>query len=665
MNNLPQSGRTLVRRDSESSSESGTESFSADVKNKGIKSSSKNQDKDDKSSGKEKGDKQPAPGMSSRPRAGTWSAVMPWSSAGNITSSAQMSADHTTQQLPSQALALGRIAVSTDHTSTIANVSTNPVLSPRKGQIGSQRGKNTESTVAETQQGLRSSAEASTDTATTTTTSMTLTTTTTSTTGVYKASWGAGGKTITRDDRTFATQLSGAILSSVSAGLQSDSLLKPQTLGKLLVAVESKGGNEKLTHDKIDRVLRGGLVIHDFQPLSGGKAMSVNVIESFCEPFMREHLSSNVFEQARTKFLHDFDKKAEKFERISAGIPPKKWTSSDELQALMKDVIQPVIELICGKENSLETSQLPEHLKKLLLSIDKQVINWFEYSGTGKPSDLFNLRKNALVNFLATRSISAVWLNLTIEKESYDRKKLVNLFHFLTSHINKKIDSFVFDLLYKQPDQPKEAKGFVRNKISPIQLKSKPTMQKLGLGSTLSSVGGQVLSPRSTGLSAQRRMAELGRSATVKEKREVQEKEMKALVKRAQTIDRIAKESGLMDLDYRCYQDLKKNVVHMSERGYDHFQKNPIESCIKYVSRFYEKTENRLKTDSETPDKIIKALQVLAFKAIGNPFEEAAQEEMTVASQANRTSSTNSTGISTTAGDADNDSEASDSGEQS
>ncbi len=673
MNNLSQSSRTLlVRRDSESSSESGSESFGDDVKNKGSNSPSENQNTGDKSSGKEKGGKQPAPGMTSRPRAGTWSAMMPSSSAGNSTSRGQTSVNHNTQKWPAQALGLGRTDVSTDHTSTNANLSTNPVLSPRKGQIGSQRSKNTESTGAETQQSLRFSNEASTDTVTTTTTSMTLTTTTTtttSTTGVHQPSSGSGGKTITKDDRTFATQLSEAVLSSVSAGLQSNSLLKPQTLGKLLVAVESKGGHEKLTHDKIDRVLRGGLVIHDFHPLSGGKAISVNVIESFCEPFMRKHLRSPALEQARTKFLHDFDKKAEKFERLSAGIPPKKWTSSSELQALMADVIQPVMELICGKDNSLETSQLPEHLKKLLLSIDKQVINWFEQSGTGKPRDLFNLRKNALINFLATRSISAVWLNLAKEKESYDRKKLVNLFQFLTSHINKKIDSFVFDLLHQQPDQPMEAKGFVRSKISPIQLKSKPTMPKLDLGSTLSSVGGQVLSPRSTGLSAQRRLAELGRSATVKEKREAQKKEMKALVMRAQTIDRIARESGLVDLDYRCYQDLKKSVVNMSERGYDHFQKNPLESCIKYVSKFYEKTENRLKTNSATPDKIIKALQVLAFKAIGNPFEEAAQEELTVASPANKTSSTNSTGNSTSAddadNDADNDSEASDRGERS
>lgn len=427
-----------------------------------------------------------------------------------------------------------------------------------------------------------------------------------------------------KDNRVFASDLSPKVLASLWAALQAEAGLAPEKLGQLLVAVESKGGANKLEGDAIRRILRGALQVRDFSSPSG-ESRDVNVIKQICEPFMFRHLASPALEKARRKFVGEFDKVAGKFALLAKEIPQKEWTHSDRMTKLTGSAMEPVVDLICGKENSLDSSALPDPVKKLLMAIDKHVIVWFGKNGTGKPADLLEARKSALIGFLSTRSLGYVWLTKSREEKAIDERHLTLLMAYMNAYVSKRIDGFVMDLILMQPDQPVEARKYIEVLTRKSGLKSKPVVPKLALGK---GADAKMLSPRLTGISATPR-ADAGSSTSVKaEEKRAKERLMKLKLERARLVDRLADASGLKDIDYPCYQHVKDVVVNMSRRGFDHFKQNPTASFIKHADRFYAKLENHQKVKDGLPDKVRNAFRALAIRMVGNPFEDDGAEAL-------------------------------------
>lgn len=427
-----------------------------------------------------------------------------------------------------------------------------------------------------------------------------------------------------KDNRVFASDLSPKLHASLWAALQAEAGLSPEKLGELLVAVESKGGANKLEGDAIRRILRGALQVRDFS-LPSGDSRDINVIKQICEPFMFRHLASPALEKARKKFISEFDKVAGKFALLAQEVPQKEWTRSDRMTKLTGSAMGPVVDLICGKENSLDSSALPDPVKKLLMAIDKYVIDWFGKNGTGKPADLLEARKSALIGFLSTRSLGYVWLTKSREEKAIDERHLTLLMAYMNAYVSKGIDGFVMDLILRQPDQPVEARKYIEVLTKKSGLKSKPTVPKLALGK---GADAKMLSPRLTGISATSR-ADAGSTTPVKaeEKRE-KERMMKMKLERARLVDRLADASGLKDIDYPCYQYVKDVVVNMSRRGFDHFQQDPAKSFVRHADKFYARLENHQKVRDGLPDKVRNAFQALALRMVGNPFEDDGAEAL-------------------------------------
>lgn len=421
-----------------------------------------------------------------------------------------------------------------------------------------------------------------------------------------------------RDNRVFASDLSPKVLASLWAALQAEAGLSPDKLGQLLVAVESKGGANTLEGDAIRRILRGALQVRDFSSPSG-ESRDVNVIKQICEPFMFHHLASPALEKARKKFVSEFDKVAGKFALLAKEIPQKEWTRSDRMTKLTGSAMGPVVDLICGKENSLDSSALPDPVKKLLMAIDRHVIDWFGKSGTGKPADLLEARKSALIGFLSTRSLGYVWLTKSLEEQAIDEQHLTQLMAYMNAYVSKRIDGFVMDLILRQPDQPVEARKYIEVLTRKSVLKSKPAVPKLALGK---GADAKMLSPRLTGISTTPR-ADAGSStpARAEEKRE-KERMMKLKLERARLVDRLADASGLKDIDYPCYQYVKDIVVNMSRRGFDHFKQDPAKSFVRHADKFYARLENHQEVKDGLPDKVRNAFQALAIRMVGNPFDD-------------------------------------------
>lgn len=412
----------------------------------------------------------------------------------------------------------------------------------------------------------------------------------------------------------------------VDASLQTGAQLAPDRIGELLVAVVSKGGTVKLAGDRIKSILRGGLMIHDFQPASGGDKKDVNVIKSICEPLMFRHLNTPELEKSRKKFIAQFAKVAEKFEVLQAKVYPKDWIKYSPLKDLMDPIMKPVLDILCGTENTLDSSKLPDPIKTLLLSIDKHIILWFEKNGTGKPADLHLARKSALIGFLSTRSLAHVWYTKSIEENTVDSKQLVLLLKYMNSVVNAQIDAFVTDILLTQKDQTFQDRKYIEVLAKGKMLISKPSVPSLALGERLAGRG--VLSPRAIRPSVSGSAKSDQPSVGSKNGQEEKKRLMKTRTLQAEFIETLADQVSLKQADAKYYDYVKQIVIKMSKRGFDNFQKNPVKFLEKYAADFYADIMNHEQVKAGRPEKVKNALDALKLKLVGNPFEEDAEDDI-------------------------------------
>jgi hypothetical protein len=427
-------------------------------------------------------------------------------------------------------------------------------------------------------------------------------------------------------NRVLASDLSQRVLSYVNASLQTEGQLAPDRIGELLVAVESKGGGIKLAGDVINRILRAGLTIHDFEPGSGGGKKDINVIKSICEPFMFRHLDTPELEKSRKEFINQFARVAGKFEDLSKQVHPKEWPKFSPMKDLMGPIMKPVLGILCGAGNTLDTSELSDPIKKLLLSIDKHVILWFDKNSTGKPADLYQARKSALIGFLSTRSLAYVWYTKSMNENTVDSNQLKLLLKYMNSVVAAQIDAFVTDVLISQKDQTEKNRKYIEVLARGKTLISKPSVPSLALGERLAGRG--VLSPRATRPSVPDTATSDKLSVDNSAEKDAKKKLMQIRVEHARFIDKIAKAAGLDQADYQCYQHVKEIVVKMSERGFRNFKKDPVKFYKKHAEEFYKNPVNHKRVKDGLPVKVYNALDALSLKLIGNPFEADAEDDI-------------------------------------
>lgn len=377
-----------------------------------------------------------------------------------------------------------------------------------------------------------------------------------------------------QDDRVYASDLSDKMLAIANAGLGQGATVKAASLGALLVAVDSKGGKLKLEGDRITRILRGGLKIQDFQPASGAKACELNIVETLLQPFMRLHLGGAEMDHLRKTVW----KAWQEAERAGSPKASVKDSAYDPQRDPFDKAIQPVMEFICGPQRTLGSSTLPKAVKDLLLAIDMNIIGWFQSNGTGKESDLFRARLSALIGFLSTRSLGFVWLEKLSAETSADpsaASAATRLIQYLNSHVASQIDDFLRDIIRSQESQPVATRRYLGLVTGDLKLQSKLSSAAFGPASsgTDETSWSRLLSPR--GLSRQ------------VEGRQAKEKQMKDKLERANYADQFARQIGLDELDYACFQYLKEKLITMPRRAFDNVKSDPAKYAMKYVEEFY------------------------------------------------------------------------------
>ncbi len=390
-----------------------------------------------------------------------------------------------------------------------------------------------------------------------------------------------------------------------------------EDLGELLVFVESKGGMREIGSDTRNSVLRGTAKIKDYTTTSGAVHPEVNVIRDFSQPFMNKLLGSGESDKVRLKLLRAFDKVADKVSAMNQqgqDVRTSDLLKNDEFIQLMQPIEQMFMDYVCGANRTLGSSRLPEPMKKLLLTIDQHLIAWFEQRGNGVNRDLLEMRQNAQVGYLATRSITAVWRSRCDEELGVDAaKKYAKLFTYLNACVSLKLGDFVLDIISNQKAQPKEVREYVRAVQHPKSLvRSKGTTvvppasesSVLSRGKTLQATS-QLISPRSDsseGLNSPR-----GNDAVRQLKRE----QVQHQLARANFAEQIIAEAGLKEIDPRFMQHLKDKIVDLRPRGFENFKLDPISYCQKYAIDFYAYGGNVQKAGKGAPEKVAQALMAV------------------------------------------------------
>jgi hypothetical protein len=425
-----------------------------------------------------------------------------------------------------------------------------------------------------------------------------------------------------------ASELTPKLQAIVAAGLQQEGKLSAESLGELLVAIESHCRQAPMSEVGIKDILRPGLRITGYQ-LSVDAPCDINVIKQFCDPFMKAILDTPEYDRLLKDMIRDFNAVADEVNALCENKKSHQYVRDPAVSALMLPVMTPFLEKFCGNNRSYASSTMPEAMKRLLLAIDAEIILWYRKSGTGVPRDLFNARRNAIANFLSTRSIMPIWDN-KLRLMFYDQPGRFNkMTGFLNSYISQMIDDFIKDFMLVQPKQLPEEKSYVEVLAGRKELKSKPSMPRLQLPSHTAlnnEKSLKVLSTTPRSLTSSRTATPTSAEKKAADKAE-QKAAMQRKLERAKLVDDIAKQASLKKLDDQFYQYLKNTIVDTSARGFDNFKKDPIRSCVKHAKTYYAMPENLKAARTAVPQAIQANLEKIRSNFLPHVSDEDTSED--------------------------------------
>lgn len=402
-------------------------------------------------------------------------------------------------------------------------------------------------------------------------------------------------------------------------------ILKPTELARLLISAESMKFSHCLRGNKVDTILRSNTqVVTSLE----SDAKPVNINKTYLAPFMNKYFETPGVIKMQNTVVDNYTKQSEKILSLYGKIGDgHKFARSDEAAVLMQPLITPVINFICGKDMSLESSGLPKPVLELMLAVDEEVTGWFNKNGSGNPKDLQAARTNALISFFGTRSFMGTW---TIALSS-DKSKPAGFYRplvaYLNTYLNLQIENFTLKLMSASAEQKKliskQAAIFESRSAPAAKMKdvaeessekksSEPEKtEKKGLLNFFNKERpAELSSPRGKKeteiLHSPRRQLQRGETLQENKSRETtRTANRKKFVK-----DFIATHNLKQKEHAKFLISFQNSVVELSREEYKACKEDPLAYCISYIKTY----TSRLVTRNETPQPEIDALWALKDK---------------------------------------------------
>lgn len=392
--------------------------------------------------------------------------------------------------------------------------------------------------------------------------------------------------------------------------------INPEDLGYLMVEVQTAGFT--LPTSKFGQAmpfLRSGLQVFNFRDSNGVTHNSINLIDQFLEPMAEKILTT----QECNTVINNLEKKylqaASSIEKATEGMTSKRSLETVEVKNILEALIQPVTTWICGDNETLNSSKLPDAWKILLRGIDDAIIQWAKKISSADLKEIHRLRSDAVVAFIAVRGPIKYWgmklQNLGTEKNV----KSGILASYLNSYFAKRADKFIADVMLSRNDLVDDAldsklRGYVTVVSGQKELVSAtPRGKETGRRELLKSK--TLHSTKAEPAKSTEKLEE------EKIKRETKEKERKfqqqaffkgfsikaGLASSSKELIKSSPQLAKSKADfYRYFQ--QRVLTNMTDLAFTQFKEDPVKICKKYLSKFY---VGVLSKDSQAAEKMIRA----------------------------------------------------------
>ncbi len=411
--------------------------------------------------------------------------------------------------------------------------------------------------------------------------------------------------------------------------------IDPADLGYLLVEVQTGGFKQNLSaFDQGTPFMRAGLKVVDFKAGNGKTYDSINLIEKFLEPMAEQAFSTPECDELRKTIERNYLSVSSVMESASRGMRPKEMQESEKIKNLMDPVIQPLITWVCGENENLSNSQIPDVWKSLLLGIDDAIVQWAKNIQSTDMKQIKHLRSDALVAFISTRGLMIIWgekLQTFGEAKGIDQGKFTS---YVNSYFSHRANKFITDIMLSRKDLVSDSfdakmRGYLKvlggrkDLVSKAPKENASGRRQLMKSKTLQSTkappanSSNTVSDESTTLSPR-----LREKVDIEKTREIKQKQ--SVFQRQKFFRDFSKLANLAKISPEFFKAFQTHVVkEMSDRAYEKFEQDPVQLCTRYLDKFYVGVLNKERQAAEKSIRV--ALAAIKPEAI-NVLAPAAQK---------------------------------------
>lgn len=387
--------------------------------------------------------------------------------------------------------------------------------------------------------------------------------------------------------------------------------IDPTELGNLLVEVQTAGFTSPTsTFNQGKPLLRGGLLVLNFTTSDGTFYDSINLIEKFLQPWAEKVFNTPECNELRKTVLKNYLPVANQVETAAKGMRPKEMQQSEKVKYLMDPVIKPLITWVCGENENLASSQLPEVWKSLLRGIDDAVVYWLKKINCTNMKEIMSLRSEALIAFISTRGYMIAW-GVSVQKYTNEHMIGSEKFNsFSNSYFAHRAGKFVTDIMLSRKELKGDVfesrvRGYIQIMSGRKELVSKaPKENASGRRELLKSktLQSTKAAPLRSGMVSEQAATTL--SPRIREKiewdKEREIKQKQSSYQRQKFFRDFSKLAKLSTYSMEFYKAFQNHVMaEMSDKAYEKFEKDPIPFCQKYLDKFYKGVLNKERQAAE------------------------------------------------------------------
>ena len=368
-------------------------------------------------------------------------------------------------------------------------------------------------------------------------------------------------------------------------------------LAELVMCTNSHGYTKPIIDGEVKTILRGTLVIGDFEVKNndGTEKININIVELVQKALIESHLDTGKLQRVINKIVLMYKEIAPNLPPEIERIPPKDLRKNEIFVKLMKPLTDLFLHEIFGEEMKLSKSSFSKEYRNFLSSIDAGVVRWANAIGNVDPDLLFRLRKSAIAAYINTRGIQPT-VNATLkglplevltsprsgsnnfDEEKFESEKLGMLNRYLATVINQEIELFYFDIMGHTENQGKEQE------------------EKLRAFGKAYAISENAISPRK----AEKRL-----------EKESENQKNKRYVIRSKEVSLFMKESGIKSIDSNFFRYLRDELSKEPRLNYVKFKESKAEYILGVLDRYIKNNSEKLKKEVNFVQPLRKELEIL------------------------------------------------------